>query len=131
MQEGEEEWCEYHGRLWERHRMAGYCMAQYPGQTWCSRPAAKWQSRQWCNDCLEREISEAAAAKAKAEQEAERQRQREEERQRQQAEHVALEAQPWFPALERYLDERFQEQRNKIEDWVGENYVRDNTYDGW
>lgn len=120
---GEEEWCEYHKRLWEQHRVAGYCMTRYPDRSWCSRPAAKWQSKQQCNDCLEREISEAAAAKDKAEREAEQRRQQEE--------HKVLEAQPWFSAFERYLNERFEEQRYKIEERVSENYVakESNTYD--
>lgn len=125
MQEEDEEWCEYHRRLWERHRAAGYCMTWYPDRSWCSRPAAKWQSKQRCNDCLEREISEAAAAKARAEQEAEQKRHYVEERQRIQKEHELLEAQPWFPALVRYMDERFEEQKNRFEEWVGENYVAD------
>lgn len=80
-----------------------------------------------CVTCHLKQVEE----QKRKEQEAERQRQWEEERQRQQAEHMALEALPWFPALERYLDERFQEHRRRIEDWVGENYVRDNTDDGW
>lgn len=106
-------------------------MTWYPDRSWCSRPAAKWQSKQRCDECLEREISKAAAAKAKAEQEAERQRLHEEERQRQQEEHKVLEAQPWFSALVRYLDERLQGERHGMEEWVRENYVQDqgNTYD--
>ena len=123
----EGEWCEYHGRLRERHRAAGYCMTWSPDRSWYSRPAAKWQSKQRCNECLEREISEAAAAKAKAEQEVERQRQYAEEQKRQQEEEEEemLEAQPWFPALVRYLDRRLQGERDGMEEWVGENYVAD------
>lgn len=123
MQEGEEEWCEYHGRLWERHRAAGYCMTQFPDRSWCSRPADSVAER--CNDCLEREISEAVAAKAKAEQEAERQRKFAEEQKRQQEENKTLEAQPWFPALVRYLDGRLQGERYEMEEWMGKNYVAD------
>jgi len=120
----EGEWCEYHGRLWERHRAAGYCMTWFPDRSWCSRPAAKWQSKQRCNECLEGEISEAAAAKAIAEQEAERQRQYAEEQKRQQEDHRVLEAQPWFPALLRYLDQQRLHERHGMEEWI-ENYVAD------
>jgi hypothetical protein len=127
MQEGGKEWCEYHGRLWERHRAAGYCMTLFPDRSWCSCPADKWQSKQRCNNCLEREISEAAAAKeAAAKDKTER-----EAEQRHQREQRVLEAQSWFSAFERYLNERFEEQRYKIEERVSENYVakESDTYD--
>ena len=89
--------------------------------------AAKWQSKQRCNDCLEREISGAAAAKEAA---AKDKTEREAER-RQQEEHKVLTAQPWFSAFERYLNERFEEQQYKIEERVSENYLakESDTYD--
>ena len=103
-------WCPYHQQLREGHIEKNLCPTIHRDRRWCMNP--RNTNYDHCVTCYLKQVG----GQKRKEQEAEWERQREEERQHQQEEHRVLEAQPWFPALKRYLDERFKEQRNRIED---------------
>lgn len=112
-------WCPYHQRLREGHIAKDLCPTIHRDRKWCMNP--RNPNYEHCITCKIEQDKE----RKRKEQEAERQRQHEVEWKRQQKEHELLEAQPWFPALVRYLDGRLEEKKNQTEEWVAENYVAD------
>ncbi len=83
-----------------------------------------------CRKCLDDEAKraektrerEAQIEAARIELEARRKREREED--------AALRAEPWFPALERMLEERAVELQRNIEEWANDTF-ESTPYDGW
>jgi hypothetical protein len=128
MQEGEE-WCDHHGRHRREHLAQGKCTTVLSNGVWCRNLRPEGGGYR-CYACSEEAKIAAEKEQLRQEQLRAAEVEREEMQCRTAMEDAALRGQAWFPALERLLEEREDELRRNIEEWVGEHYQRV-PYHGW
>lgn len=126
MQEGDEDWCAFHGPKRAIHRAKGYCTVVLENGAWCRNVGT---SEGQCPVCIAAHAERVRAARARVEAEAERQRAHQVKCETEAEEDALMREQPWFPALERYLDEREQTLQHKMEEWANDQFEHDNTPD--